>query len=113
MKHDISKHPYWTHDEFMAFLLFFVANADMECTDAERQMILNSIPEGHLPMIETEYNRLSDFERINVLQSYKGKYYESDAQKKDILDTLKNICKADGEYSTMEKNMVMMLKRIL
>lgn len=93
--------------------MFYGANADMECTDEERQMIISTIPEGHLPEVEKEYNRLSDFERIEVIQAYKPKYYVNDTGKKTILDKLKEICTADGEYDTMEKNMIMMLGRIL
>lgn len=113
MTHDISQHPYWTRDEFMAFLMFYGANADMECTEEERLMIINTIPEGHLPEIEKEYSRLSDFERIEVIQAYKPKYYPNNAEKKTIIEKLKEICSADGEYDTMEKNMVLMLGRIL
>jgi len=113
MSHDISKHPYWTHDEFMAFLLFYAANADMECSDAERQMILDTIPEGHLPQIEKEYNKLSDFERIQVIQSYKTKHYPSPQQKQEIMDALTKLCNADGESDQMEKNMLLMMHRIL
>ena len=113
MKHDISKHPYWTREEFMAFLLFHAANADMEYIDEEREMILNTIPEGKLPAIEKEYRRLTDFERIKVIQSYKAKYYPGAADKQEIIERVKKLCKADGEYDLMEKNMVMMLKRVL
>ena len=113
MAHDISKHPYWTHDEFMAFLLFYAANADMDCSDNERQMILSTITEGHLPEIEAEYNRLTDFERIQVIQFYKTKHYPSTSQKQEIMDALKKICNADGEYDQMERSMLLMLQKIL
>jgi uncharacterized tellurite resistance protein B-like protein len=111
--HDISKHPYWTHDEFMAYLLFYAANADMECTDEERKMILDTIPEGHLPEVESEYNRLSDFERLKVIQLYKTNHYPSSQQKEELIEAVKKLCNADGEYDIMERNMVMMLGRLL
>jgi hypothetical protein len=113
MKHDITEHPYWTRDEFMAFLLFYGAHADMECTEDERQMILSTIPDGHLPEIEKEYHRLTDFERLEVIQSYKPQYYPNAAEKKNVLGRLKEICSADGEFDTMERNLILMLKRIL
>jgi hypothetical protein len=113
MKHDISKHPYWTHDEFMAFLLFYAANADMECTEEERQTIRRTIPEGHLSMVEAEYHRLTDFERITVLQSYRGKYFHNEQEKAQVLEQIRSLCNADGEYDIMEKNMILMLQKVL
>lgn len=113
MKHDISKHPYWTREQFMAFILFYAAHADMECTEEERQIVRNIISEEQLPEIESEYQRLTDFERIEVIQSYKNNYFANTGQKAVIIEELKHLCNADGEYDIMEKNLVMMLGRIL
>ncbi len=97
----------------MAFLFLHVAHADMEFIDEEREMILKIISEAQLFTIQQEYGRLSDFERITVIQSYKANYYPDAAQKKEIIGQLKKLCKSDGEFDTMEKNMVLMLEKIL
>lgn len=113
MTHDITNHPHWNHDEFVAFLLFYAASADMECTDEEKKMILDSIHQDHLPDIEKEYARLSDFERIEVIQSYRPKYFQNTPQKEELLQGLKKVFSADGEYDMMERSMFLMLQRIL
>lgn len=113
MKQDITKHPHWSKDEFVAFLLFFAAKANMEYVDEEREMILKIISVDQLRQIEKEFYGLSDFQSIEIIHSYKTKYYSTPAEKKEVLDRIKNLFTADGEYDTMEKNMLLMLKKIL
>ncbi|HLF65097.1 MAG TPA: hypothetical protein VI603_15140 [Saprospiraceae bacterium] len=113
MKHDITKHPYWSYDEFVAFLLFYAAKADMEFIDEEREMILKIVSEEKFSQIEQEYYRLTDFERINVIQAYKSKFYASATKKNEIIEKIKKLCTADGEFDIMEQNMVMMIQKIL
>ncbi len=72
MTHNISEHPKWSRDEFLAFLLLFAAGADMKCTDEERAMIRSGIDDAHLSRVESEYDQLSDFERISVIKAYRS-----------------------------------------
>jgi hypothetical protein len=113
MTHDIAKHPCWTRDEFLAFLLLYCADADMECSEAERKMIRDHIDEARLTAIEEEYARLTDFERITVIKTYQSWYFDSGDHKAGLLKTVEELFTVDGEYDIMEHNLYRMLQKIL
>jgi hypothetical protein len=113
MTHNISKHPHWSRDEFVAFLLLYAAEADMECTDEERAFIKTGIDEVHLSFVEAAYTELSDFERISVIKSYQPQYFATPEQKAELLSKVERLFQADGEFDIMEHNMYRMLQKIL
>ena len=113
MTHDLSKHPRWTREEFVTFLLLYCADADMECTDNERAMIRAGIDEAGLLAVETEYKDLKDFEKILVIESYQSRYFSDEIQKKELLKIMERLFKADGEFDIMEHNLYRMLQKLL
>lgn len=113
MSHDISNHPHWSKKEFLAFLLLYAADADMECTDDERAMIRSGIDKEHLQQVETEYQRLTDFERITVIKMYQPKYCQTAADKESLLKCVEELFEADGEFDILEHNVFLMLQKIL
>lgn len=113
MSHDISKHPYWSREEFLAFILLYAADADMECTEEERAMIRSGIDKEHLLQVESEYQRLTDFERITVIKIYQPKYFKDAEGKKRLLKSVVKLFEADGEFDILEHNVYRMLQKIL
>ena len=113
MSHDISNHPHWNRDEFLAFVLLYAACVDMECTDDERKVITGVIDESHLKVVEAEYNKLSDFERISVINAYRDQYFKDPGQKDEILGSVEKMFKADGTFDIMEHNVYRMLQKLL
>jgi hypothetical protein len=113
MTHDISKHPYWSSEEFIAFVLLYAAEADMECTDEERAYIKTGIDDAHLDVVEATYTKLSDFERISVIKSYHPQYFATPEQKSELLKKVEGLFQADGEFDILEHNMYRMLQKIL
>ena len=113
MTNGTDKHPYWTRDEFMAFLLLYCAGVDMDCTEEERKVIRDGIDDAHLAAVEAEYDRLSDFGRISVMKSYQPLYFKDPAQKEDLMKAIRMMFTADGDFDTMEHNVYLMLQKIL
>lgn len=113
MSHDISNHPHWSKEEFLAFLLLYAADADMECTEDERAIIRSGIDKEHLKQVESEYLRLTDFERITVIKMYQPKYCKGADDKEHLLKCVEELFEADGEFDIMEHNVFRMLQKIL
>lgn len=113
MSHEISKHPHWSRDEFVAFLLHYAADADMECTEEELDIIRRGLDAEHLKKVEAEYEAMTDFERISVIQAYRDQYFETPEQKAELLDAVENLFEADGEFDILEHNVYRMLQKIL
>lgn len=106
-------HPYWERNEFIAFLLLHAANADMEFTDEERQLIRKTLSGESLQAVEYEYNQLTDYQRIQVIQSYRTRYFADDGQKAGLLLKIREVFQADGKYDIMEHSLFLMLQKIL
>ena len=111
--HTSKKHPHWSREEFVAFLLLDAADADMACTQEERVIIKAGIDESHLASVEAEYNSLKDYEKISVIKSYKSQYYNDPTRKSDLLKIVEQLFQADGEFDIMEHNLYRMLQKIL
>jgi len=109
----VKKHPHWSREEFMAFLLLYAAEADMVCTEEERAIIKAGIDEAHLAAVEAEYNGLKDYERISIIKSYKSQYYDDESRKFELLKIVEQLFQADGEFDIMEHNLYRMLQKIL
>lgn len=106
-------HPKWNYDEFLCYLMIYASHADMELTDEERALIRGQIDEDRVAHLFEDFNELTDYERIQVIQAYKGLYYPNTERKEEILHRLKSLFQSDGDFSIMERNLLRMLKKIM
>ena len=109
----VESHPKWNHDEFRCFLLLQAAMADMEFSEDERQLILDRIGPCALKEVKDEFDSLNDYERLNVIGSYKEKFYHTPEQKAELLVRIEELFEIDGTYTTTEHNLFMMLRKLL
>ncbi|MDX1408470.1 MAG: hypothetical protein R3330_10065 [Saprospiraceae bacterium] len=109
----VETHPKWTREEFLAFLLLYAANIDAEYTQEERVFIHSRIDPVHLRNVEAEFNQMSDYELLQIIRSYEGRYYPSPQHKEEILDQVRALFRADGAMSIEESSLLMMLKKLL
>jgi len=109
----VESHPKWSRDEFRCFLLLQAAMADMEFSGDEKQLILSRIGSCALTEVKKEFDMLNDYERINVIGSYKEKFYSTAEQKAELLVRIEELFEIDGTYTTTEHNLFMMLRKLL
>ncbi len=106
-------HPKWNYNEFVCFLLIYAAHADLEFSAEERKMIGNLVSEDQVCGLDDVFSEMTDYERIQTIQSYKGLYYPTTDRRDELLDKIKTLFESDGHFSIMEQNMMRMLQRIL
>lgn len=106
-------HPKWNYNEFVCFLLVYAAHADLEFTAEERKMIGNLISEDQVCGLDDVFSEMTDYERIQTIQSYKELYYPTTERRDELLNKIKTLFESDGHFSIMEQNMMRMLHRIL
>ena len=109
----VESHPKWNHDEFLCFLLLYAAMADMQFSVGEKELILDKVNPSCLTLVKTEFDVLNDYERLNVIGSYKEKFHNTPEQKAELLVRIEEIFEIDGTYTTTEHNLFMMLRRLL
>jgi len=109
----VEQHPKWNYNEFLAFILLYASAADMQFSEAERDLILQKIDSEHLACVQSEFDKNNDFERINIISSYRQKFYNSPEKKAELLVRIEEIFEVDGAYEQTEHNLFMMLRKLL
>lgn len=103
----------WNYEEFRTYLLLYAANADLEYTSSEEEMILKTISKSSYSKIKEAYDNANDYEHIQTILNYKGLYFPTADQAKELIDLLIKMFQVDGNFSILEKNCLMLLKKML
>ena len=107
------EHPKWNYDEFLGFLLIYASSADLEFSDAEREAIKLHLDSERINEILAEHNAASDYEKLEIINTYRGLYFPTEARKKELIDRVEDHFHVDGDFSLLEENLLRMLKKIL
>ena len=103
----------WSYNEFLAFLLIYIAHVDMEFAEDEKTMIQKKFGESTYNKMLAEFNAMSDFAAYQTILDYKGVYYPTAEQKAEILEKIKDLFHADGEFNIMEKELLHFLEMMM
>lgn len=109
----VKSHPKWNFNQFMCFLLMHAAEADLEFSQEECDMITNRIDKQSMQEIREELEANNDYERLQIIQSYKEQYFATPEKKATLLVRIEELFEIDGTYSQTEHNLFMMLRKIL
>lgn len=109
----MSDAPIWNYEEFRTYLLLYAANADLEFTPTEEALILETISQSSFEKVKAVYDKTNDYMHIQTILKYKGLYFPTADQAKELLDLLVSMFKVDGSFSTLERNCLMMLKKMI
>lgn len=99
--------------EFTTFLLLYAANADLEFTEDERKMIMSRVSKDTFEKVNRVFEEQSDYARLQTIMDYKGLHYPTVARRDELFDMMRKLFEADGEYSTLEKNLMMFLDKLM
>jgi hypothetical protein len=103
----------WSFNEFLAFLLIYVANVDMEFAEEEKVMITQSVGETTYTKMLTEFESMSDYKAYDTILSYKGVYFPTVEQKSEIIEKITDLFHADAEFNVMEKELLHFLDKMM
>ena len=60
-----------------------------------------------------QHNKTNDYDRLQMIMSYKEKYYPQEEDKQKLLDDMKDVFMADDEFSHQEELIFSAIKKIL
>lgn len=103
----------WNLNEFTTFLLIHASHADFDFSPEEETIIRSLLSEEDYDQINDEYENMSDYQRLETIISYKGLHYPTIAQKDEMMGRMVELFQADGDYSSIEKNLYRFLDRLL
>lgn len=103
----------WSYDEFIAFMLIYVAHVDMDFSDEEKTIIRNNVGTEIYDKMLPIFNEKSDYQALEIILSYKPLYYPTPEQKDELLDKIKLLFNADHDFNTMEKELYHFMSRLM
>ncbi|WP_055446046.1 hypothetical protein [Lacinutrix mariniflava] len=103
----------WSKNELVAYILLYVANADLNVSDEEKEFILTKVDKKTFATIHEEFDGNSDYQCIqNIIEGVKAHDYFGDDYAELFAD-IKLLLYADGEADRMEESTLMFLRKIL
>jgi hypothetical protein len=103
----------WNYSEFLAFLMIYASHVDMEFSENEKTRIKKKINEATFDKMFGEFDRRSDFESLQTILSYKGLYFPTADRKNELLNSVKMLFFADGDFSVMERELLHFLEKLM
>jgi hypothetical protein len=99
--------------DFKSFILICAASSDFNISEEEHDFIIQLIPEERYKTLKRIADRCSDFECVNIIAEHKDDYLRTPQEKEALLQEIVELFKSDHNYSTLERNMLLAIKRIL
>jgi uncharacterized protein YpuA (DUF1002 family) len=103
----------WTKEEFKAYLLLYAAQSDHLESDDEKELILSKVNSDTYKSIHREIDKDNDYQSIQKIIHNFEKFEYSKEDLDSIMDDIKSVFLSDGTYDTLEKNLMMGLRKIL
>lgn len=102
----------WNYEQFLAFLLLYCSSSDYRTTKSEKDLIKMKSKNTDMNEIRDEFNRMSDYEIIQTILSFKEKYFSTDKAKQKIIKDIEEHFLADKELHYNEKNLCKALSEL-
>lgn len=96
--------------DFVTYLMIYAAYSDLELTGDEKKFIIKKVGQHRYDKMDTLFQSQNDKEVIDFILKMKKIHVDKDGSK-DMLQILKDVFFADGEFSTLEQNVYLSLKR--
>ena len=103
----------FTKSELQAFILLYVANADLQFSDDEEKFIRKYINKKDLLEVEKVFDKCNDAECLEIILKHKNEYFPSTESKEKLIHEIVELIKLDDERNPMEEAVLMGLKRLL
>ncbi len=103
----------WKFDDFLLFMLIYAASADLKITQDEKGLIISRFGDEWYSKMLTLFSDNTDFDNFMILHEFKDRFLEDNKNLDRVMDSIKEIFYADGEFSTNERNVEIAIKSIL
>lgn len=110
MKPDNSK---WTYNEFLAFLMIYAAELNVELAEEELQFIKSRTAIQDVASIKSTVDSLSDAEAIEVIEDYRRIYLDTPEKEEKVRQDLEDLLKTQNKHTQLENVLVHILERII
>ena len=102
----------WTKADFLAYVLIYAANCDFIETDDEKNYILNLVPQEDYNEMHLEVDHDNDYKASQKIIAHINEKDYTKEELEKILKDIEGIFLADGEYDSVEKMLMVELKKL-
>ncbi|MBN1340811.1 MAG: hypothetical protein JXA03_15895 [Bacteroidales bacterium] len=103
----------WSKEDFLAYVLIYAAYADFEINPQEREFILKKVERDEFDKILKIYRKHSDIEKAETVRLLAARYCKDLEDKCQIRKDIIKLFFADKDYTIMEKNFFIVIKKIM
>ena len=103
----------WIFDEFLAFLLIYASHVDFDFSDEEKEEIEKIVSKKIFDEVYAHFQTLTDYQALELILSYKDVYFSTDEEKETLFKEMHNLFNIDGDFSTLEKELLLFLKKLM
>ena len=103
----------WNKEEFMAFLMLHIGNADLKVSREELIVIGKIVNEEQFSQIQWVWSKCNDFECINIIRDMRNKFFPGEEGKENLLKEMIALAVSDEDFSSSEDMMIRSLKKLL
>ena len=103
----------WSRNELRAYLLLYCANANFVKTEEETKQIKSKIDKALYKNISREFEGDNDYQSIQKIESTIKRLGYNKVEVKGLVEEIKGLFLADGNYDQMEKTIFFGLNKIL
>lgn len=107
------KNTEWIFDEFLAFLLIYASHVDFDFSDEEKDEIEKIVGKKIFDDIYEHFKTLTDYQALEVILGYKDIYFSTDKEKEFLFKEMHKLFNVDGDFSTLEKELLLFLKKLM
>lgn len=102
----------WTKEDLHTYILIWSARADFIVKTEEIDTILAKIQSDRYSELEREFEKDSDVQRIDKIQSALAKFNYSQSELDTLVSDMKDVFNADDQFVALEQALLIGLKRL-
>ena len=103
----------WDSKQFLAFLLIYASHADIEFSIEEKSQIKERVSSEVFEEMYAIFNTYTDYQALEEILSYKDVYFSTPSEKEALFTEMKNLFQADGDFSILEKELLVFLDKLM
>ncbi|MGJ8665189.1 MAG: hypothetical protein ACSHW7_02395 [Patiriisocius sp.] len=103
----------WTRDVLEGYIFIYVANVDFKESYEEREIISDKIDAETSARLHREFAKDNDYESITKIQDAIARLGYTEDEKEQLIEDVKELLTADGEYDAAEQSVYLALRRII
>lgn len=103
----------WTYNEFLAFLMVYAAELNMELASEELTFIQSRTGIEDISKIKSVVDNVSDVEAIDIIEDYRKLYLDTPEKEEKVRQDLEDLLKNQNKHTQLENVLVHILERII